>query len=47
MDASGCLRRVINIAFSTGNADIKISCYKILSNISTNPDMLEMFIKVS
>lgn len=45
MDASGCLRRVINIAFSTGNADIKISCYKILSNISTNPDMLEMFIK--
>lgn len=42
---SGCLLNVIAVLWQTGNPDIKIVCYKIVTNISTNPDMLQEFVK--
>lgn len=42
---SGCLLNVITVLWQTSNPDIKIVCYKIVTNISTNPDMLQEFVK--
>ena len=46
MKTSGCLSSVTKVLWATSNPEIKILCYKIITNISTNPDMLEEIVKV-
>jgi hypothetical protein len=46
MRSSGCLNNVSKVLWSANNPEIKIICYKIMTNISTNPDMLQDLVKV-
>lgn len=46
MRSSGCLSNVTKVLWSTrSNPEITNTCYKIMTNISTNPDMLQEFVK--
>jgi len=45
MRSSGCLSNVSKVLWSANNPEIKIMCYKIMTNISTNPDMLQDLVK--